>query len=974
MSNDKSSNPKWDNDDEASYAALMKTAPKTVIKAKPTNPAWDHDDDTSYAAMMKAASLTPTQQIKMRDSGYSPSHPIKSYIKDQMRGATEGLASLPVDVPAMGMAGGRYLSNLAGEGLHAAKSGIQHMLGNDNVKPYRPYVASDTEKRIDSAQQKYHQGVNHLMDKAGIGYKNIPVPVDEYGKESGLAKYGGRIAAFGLGNLIPGSMAVKNAKRMLPAAVVEGLTTVDSAMLSQETKEYAENEKMNPQVAEALGAIVGGSPFIPGHIAYGAAGAGERARRALNPEHVGSDASRLASEQVVSSLNATPKSLSEISRTSGLERLFPGMSLTLGQRSGARGVLDIEKKIASSSPEDIARYDSAMTGNKNALNSAFELAYPKPSGEISSIASKEYRAKIGNLNNLVTKNNNDIQALAKQFSSNPMSEIGARIREKFSENMEATRGIKTEKYNDVYSIADKHNIKTDMNPYVKIVRDIEGKLSNTHQGNLMPPVFSEILSKYGGARIPSAALTKTGNKVLDMKTRLDNATAIRSAATKNIEAEQKAADTPFREFHSLYKRVNRELRLAKDDTTIHYLTQLKDGMTEQIRKLEGEKTGNLGEHFHEANRFYADDYVGVYKKGLGGRIGADGKFGEITSDEKIVDSLILKNNAKTSIDEFYQIFKNDAEATQLLKNGFYDKAYRKFISDKSFGANEISPKAIESFIKNHKEAIDQIPGLKEEMMNADRLNDRLLARRQTLTQRAKTYDNGIVAKIAKSEDSESVIRDALKSKKTMLVLSTLAGKTKGGRESLSRSIADYVMKQKDPYDFLVQNEGTLRPVMDTIQRDRLPAGMTHSRQSTHFDNLKNIAEMRRILDRVNVPEHANIGDLISDALKGKTGTSFPEAVSHAKSISRMGISKAYIGSIVGMKFLFKKRNELNQIKMREAIYSKEIAEKLVKIGKATTEKQAESLYSDLRKHYYTLGIKLNTGTGVKGQDEKNTDN
>jgi len=96
------------------------------------------------------------------------------------------------------------------------------------------------------------------------------------------------------------------------------------------------------------------------------------------------------------------------------------------------------------------------------------------------------------------------------------------------------------------------------------------------------------------------------------------------------------------------------------------------------------------------------------------------------------------------------------------------------------------------------------------------MNDALLTRRANIVDQQKAVDKSVVAKIAKAEDADAVIKSALTNPAELKTLVAQASRSPEGTQSLSRAIADAVSQEKNPRQFLMENERTLKPLLNKL--------------------------------------------------------------------------------------------------------------------------------------------------------------
>jgi hypothetical protein len=438
-----------------------------------------------------------------------------------------------------------------------------------------------------------------------------------------------------------------------------------------------------------------------------------------------------------------------------------------------------------------------------------------------------------------------------------------------------------------------------------------------------PAIFGDAYRLYKGKEVPKMPPAKNA----------------RDFDAQKSMAQQAASEKPvvsFQEFHSLWKQVNRDIgRYKNDPQTLGQLNELKAILQNKVGALEG--SGEIGQQFRSANKNYQEKVVDVYRKGAGGKMEATGRYGDVVADENIVRNLLFKPGGAQGMDDFMRIYGKDPEAKTLLRNGVLDVFAKEVVKD-----GKISPTAAEGFFRKYDQALNRVPDVKAELLKADTINDVLLARRQDVLAKQSEFGKAKIAKVLQVEDTGEALNRAMNSKKLMFTLSAKAAKDPEAAKSWGRAVADKVMAQKDPYAFLMENEGLLKPAMSKLGKD-------------HYDNLKLIARAQTIAQR-NTPSNIVHMPMGNDLLKEKTGISASEASAVWRNVQRGRTSFQQEGiGILGKLAGKVSKDKLMELE-RAAIYDPDIAETLAKIS--TTKTITPALDNKLRNHAFSAGIRL----------------
>ena len=285
------------------------------------------------------------------------------------------------------------------------------------------------------------------------------------------------------------------------------------------------------------------------------------------------------------------------------------------------------------------------------------------------------------------------------------------------------------------------------------------------------------------------------------------------------------------------------------------------------------------------------------------------RFGEATPDEKIVSKLVMQPGTSRGIDQFNKLYEGVPEAQILLRQGILD-----VFSSQMINKGKLDSTQIRGFLNNYKEVFDKVPDLRNTFMNADALTSALVNRQATIIRKGKLFANQSIspyAKLAGFSSSKAAVEAGLSDPKIMQVL-TRNAKSKEEQKDLTTLIADIVMEQPDPWNYLLDNEKTLA---------------RHFNQVTpgHFQKLKNIAEAQTILTRYH-PKKVPSERVSQDAFYKKFGTTFASATSQLRWAYFYNKTSVYYPvADMGSKYLNKIKNEQVDRLMERALYDSDLA-------------------------------------------------
>lgn len=835
-----------------------------------------------------------------------PTQPLAPVLADQFK---KGIASLPA------------LGGMAVDIMRLPVNAIRSAMGSTPDPLY------------------YTKAIGGGAEKA-LGVQNLPVPTNEYGKPSKSNEYLAKIANFAGASIIPGVGVIGMAERKLMAAMVEAASTAISGTSAVEGKELgkslAPSFGVSPETGETLGEVLGSlaGPGAVASVAKGVEKATSKAGSVISEKTgltgIGKDAQERAGKiaaigQIRDALDANLSSNKNLQGAVDLQQLVPGFKPTLGQASGAPGVLAIEKTIATQNPQSLARAAERESENTTAIGNFAADKFPATEKSPTQPARSLYQKIADGQSTALAKTESKISELANSQKFQDTAAIGERLRELRGEAQAQARAVKNAKYQDVYAASREAQITEPIGDVQALIKDVAGSDANAAQ--IMPQLFGDVNAAIKKYKPEQPKILIAGGKLQDVP----------------------EASVPFEALHSMQKRASADMNaaLASGDNQKAYLIgKVNDLLKQKVSKFEGEQYGRVGEKLRDANQFYSTKYQPVFNEGVGGRMGpyAKGKYGEITQDGDIVRKLVFNPENRRGTTEFFEIYGSNHEAQSLLRNGVMDMFSKAVVRD-----GEIKPALVETFLRQHKEQLDLMPSLRNELKSVDAMNDTLLGRRAAIQAQQKMLEKTTVAKIAGSDDVNAVINKALDDPKTMRALVSQAFKNKDDAYNLAGAIANAVSKKPDPLGYLVANKATLRDALDPLGKQ-------------HFENLMTLEKAGDVAGRMRAPTHVGL-DKLQDIGEQTVGTSVKGLMSRLMNVNKGYMSGEYAIADVGGRYLYKwKSAETNKL-LESAIYDPEMAKALLAIKKDPSPAN----FHNFRMHAYSHGIRVDA---IASQQDK----
>lgn len=711
---------------------------------------------------------------------------------------------------------------------------------------------------------------------------------------SRAAEIRGGISEFAGGGLAPSAAVIRSAAHKLPAIVGEiGSTVLGGA---------------GSEVAGLPGAVAGSI------IGFQTPALFSKAQAIVSGvvPWLRSKSQSAAPAELNAAIQANPQSSANIQQANDVSKRIADMGAgdfkpTLGATTGAPGIIAREQQIAGSSPEELSKYAARRSENEAAVSKATDTAFPQ-GGDIRRVAGDVRIGVTSELEKRLDKINESRDQLTQRLPDVPQQRVGETLDRLRDQAQGVARKVRDEKFDAVYAAADRAGVKENMNDIGALVRNIVNQDKNTFQS--MPPSFSQIMREY-----PESVFAK---------------------------------EVSFQEVHSLYKRLNGEISAftrSGDPTMVHHLMRVKNALNERISKYvtapESVSPGlkDVALKLRDANKFFSEKYAPAFYEGVGGKMAASNRYGELVKPEDVVSKFFTPSG----IDDFNLIYSTDKAAQTALADGITGLFRQSAVKN-----GKIDQRAAQSFIRTNEEALNKVPDIKAILQNPTAANEALLESASRIRQGISDFNKSAVSRIAKTDNPDALIDKALtdpRSLRQIVALGNAGGES--AANAVTRSIADRIpiaaAKAKvDPFTFVTQNEGTLKPALDRLGKD-------------HYENLKTIAGARAILDRTSVPTQVGATKL-SDIVEQTTGSTPRIIWAQTVNTTAGRQSPVSAGLHLLSRFGIKVREDNAQKLMAEAIYNPEIAALWAKMAKGQTLSIPQS--NALKNHFLSAGIRI----------------
>ena len=832
-----------------------------------------------------------------------------------------------------------YLINQLGEGAIGLPSlvGVPFDAAGDLANRLATYLSEKTgipagPPAPTNMAETIRGGLRHIFGTAEMQAPDAPT------------RYAGAVAEFAGAGALPAAKLTQLAAQKGPAIAAEVLSTIGGGFGSELGGDITEEAGYGRTPGELVGGLGGGLGGAAGTPALSKAvshlraripqeaidsvkgaltGAGSLEQRYQNLTGKLSKVSeglikKEAGKQIDAAIGVHPESAANIDEAERIAKELEKISgkqptFTLAQKSGAPEMEILEQRLAQEQGE-FGKYIENYRRNLAVVEEVKGKMFPKGKVDVSRAASTLYTKKAKELDTKISALEKYRETQAAKAEGRSLESVGSKLKTLRDEKFGIAKVTKTKLIEDAYKTAGDLKVSEDMTDMFSVVRGVGGDDQNVFQN--MPPAYGAILRRYG------------------------------RQTDKGMEVDPEKINISFREFHSLWKEVNRQYYSAArsgDAYGEYYLNILRDNLNRKLNKYEGKGHGKLAEQFREFNRFYREEYQPVFKEGLGAAISAGSKLkagAEFIPDEKVVSRFF----SPTGMDDFNQIYGYDKNAARLLEDGAMG-----LFAEKAVKNGKIDPRAASTFMRSHAETLNKIPDVRNNLASLIQDDAALLARNARLLERKAAFAKSVLAKIADTPDVEGYVRKAIADKK--LIKQIFAIKDPEARKTSVRAVMDLIpelaAKEKvTPSAFLTANESTLRPVFNTLRKD-------------HWNNAKFITQAQDILERVKLPRTIEISKKIPTPLEAATGVSEVSLQSQLRAATitkQTGIHRVLVS--IGARWFTHLREKEAKRLMHAAIYDPDIAGDLaVSLKTAPGTKAADVTTNKIRNHLYSLGIK-----------------
>lgn len=565
---------------------------------------------------------------------------------------------------------------------------------------------------------------------------------------------------------------------------------------------------------------------------------------AVGPENMTKILKASNAEQMQRLLQENPDIVQQLNKVQQLKQFIPGFEPNLYQATGASTALIRARAALERRPEQIPGVQKQTEASQLAIKNRAAELFPASSSSYV-FANRQVDRTAAALATLVNSADNEIQRLSSQFTKTGSQELGIQIRDKYTNRRQATRQTFEAQYDALDAEASSKNVNLKPDQTESIYRFVNNNKEVFEQN---PQLFRLVSDRFAPQKIESAGILGPNGEPL-------------------VENKPAFGSTSFKDLRSLYRQINNDLYTAEVANSqgvpgagrqAMLLGDLKKQVNAQIAALPED----IRDKFYGLNAAYDRDYREVFKRGLGGLIGAETKLGVRVKDEDIIDKLVKPSN----VDDFFKIFGDNQEAQEYLKSGLIDKFLKSSSALNADGT--VNQTALRTFMRTNDGVVRKIPALQDFLTNTEVALATHISKKNAALEGIQALERSALRAITKRQDLDEVFSTtqagAFANTERLSAITAAAKADPTGRalKGMQGIMLDRALNSADPIKFFENNK----------------TAFTRAFGSEGFNQAKQLVEAAQMLtNKMQLSPPVQI--LEGDILQQMTGTSGPGILS-----------------------------------------------------------------------------------------------
>lgn len=538
---------------------------------------------------------------------------------------------------------------------------------------------------------------------------------------------------------------------------------------------------------------------------------------------------------VLRDIDDLKEGLAQVEKTDKIVNEIP-LNLTLGEKTGSRGLLSRQKELETLDAKSIGQAFSRRKANIEAIDNFLTEKFGKSAPAVHK-AFTEAKGKIdlaiNKLDERITAVNKKREALYKRVGGS-LEASGKNLRKLADENYQIAKAKGAALYGKV------DNTIIDLAPvYSKVQELMEGKYAGK-AANQIPDVLFDLntrqLKALEDAKKTSLTASLTGQPIGKgmYRTQLKEVRELDSELGKAIAAEEGS--------------------LKPDRVVMRDLSIIKKELQKTMDSLELVDDPKVAEAYTKAKNYWRTEVADKYYSGLGKRIRQVRDKEWSIADEKLIDEMFSPAKMRTggvkAAQEFKAIYGQAPEAIEQLNIGVLQKLKNKMPVRN--GVKVIDQNALDNFKRAHASVLAEFPTIARQIDNIGAANEALAAMQTRLLVKQTRIKKGALAEALGTADYGQILDTAVKNPAVMKRLNTMV-KGKEAREGLSLAVGDYLLnKHTVPHKDI---EGVSYINADGVLKDlqRNGGSLSLAMEPKHLKALNEAYTALKILDRSELP-------------------------------------------------------------------------------------------------------------------------
>lgn len=790
--------------------------------------------------------------------------------------------------------------------------------------------------------------------------KDVAQPLNVAGQPSKAAEYAGTIARFaGAGGPFSArAVALSSAKAL--AATVETLGTISSGMLSAEAKDWAgawhKELGLTKEQAEAWGSTLGalGGPGLiaaigkkfqqMGNLAMvqdltnrfgkakdaivakmGTPGMQEAAKARVASRGAGE-----VSQKIQEEIKLHPGSAAALQEEMALRQQIPGFQSNIARATEAPALLGQQQSMMSTSPEHLAMGAEEESRLRSAVTGFQEAKFPAGKVSVPEQAKSTFEKQADSVQQRLNHVDNKLRQMSASGKRLDMTAAGGEAKNLLEQQLKLQQEKSALNYSAWYEEGRKLNYRPSTRDIYSSTAGVAG--SDATKWVDKSPIIHKILTDYAPKKVKGLIVGESG---------------------KPLISGTEIPTIPLKEWHSLYKRLGREIGKAQAENTpqaralLETLRPIQHSLYGMIEKDMAGK-GRLESLFRDANAFHQKNVVENFQKGVVGKVRDLNKFGETTPPSKVIAKVWA---TPEGVEQYFNAMGTHPQARKVYEDGVVDLFMNKVAKD-----GVIDPAKARDFLAKNARKLDLTPNVRQNLINRTQATETVLARRDAIVRQQKEMDKGILAQTFRSEQPDLVIGKAMNNPADMRQLVAAVKNNPEATKSLAREVSTNISKMRDPHTYLAENENTLKPLMDQLGKD-------------HWNNLQTITKAQRKIGLVTTPTTVTPPGA-KGFIKELTGVEAQSFLTRVLGLGNIKGSEAYRTLFLGSKFAFKISAEAQQKALEATFFNPDVASVLAGMQKNGITQKA---INEFKNHLLAHGVRILTTAPGLAQERQDVE-